>query len=78
MPSLSSDLPGSGTWTREQVRTANGGMVARRVPAVLDAFPVRPEASLEEIRAHGEGLAVLRLDPADEEPDRTPAPDGAR
>lgn len=174
MPSLSSDPPGSGTWTREQMRTANEGMVARllgapphpfvegdyvlrvletrgrrsgrprrtplgvvtvggrrylvspdperdwvanllatpacrllagngaepyrarrvdgdeaaaavscylraiRVPTLLEAFPVRPEASLEEIRAHGEGLAVLRLDPAGGESDSEPAPDGAR
>jgi deazaflavin-dependent oxidoreductase (nitroreductase family) len=32
-------------------------------PWALRAFPVGPEASLEEITAHLDGMAVLRLDP---------------
>jgi deazaflavin-dependent oxidoreductase (nitroreductase family) len=38
-------------------------LTAMRVPWALQAFPVGPEASLAEITAHLDTIAVYRLDP---------------
>jgi deazaflavin-dependent oxidoreductase (nitroreductase family) len=38
-------------------------LTAMQVPWALRAFPVGPEASLDEITAHLDSLAVYRLDP---------------